>query len=387
MAVEESVLSGYRDALGRAGVQIEGIEPLHMGMYRLAYPQITSEGTSTFVSVGSIRTEIGLINQGELALYRRIEIGSTDLLPDPLASSDGDAVRESAVSSLAMELRRSLDYFHREFPDAPVVARVILAAQHPRLIELAETLSPIIKAEVEMARPPITAASTSAIATELEMPHGVNYIGAIGLAMEGIGAGSPNIPTFDLASRSGRGHELRAARKSLMTSMVAAVVVAAVGGIGAAIFGTRMAKVNEGLEKTQADHAALQSRYRPESDARLARVNQLRDLSKEGIPFQPLMDAVTAALDPQAGLNTIKFDQGGGISIAGEATSELALINTMERMRQFPHFTNTIVESFDKGGPNVKELGLRFSISTRYAGTFGNLPAALNPPRSEKQHP
>ncbi|MGI8922730.1 MAG: PilN domain-containing protein [Fimbriimonadales bacterium] len=238
-----------------------------------------------------------------------------------------------------------------------------------------------------MAKPDITAASTSAVATQLETPHGVNYIGAIGLAMDGIGAGSPNVPTFDLASRNGRGHELRAARKSLMTSMVAALVVTAIGGMGAAFLGTRMSKVNAGLEKTKAEHAALQARYRPESDARLARVNQLRDLSNEGIPFQPLMDAVSAALDPQAGLTTIRFEQGGGIKISGEATSELALINTMERMRQFPHFTNTIVDSFDKGGPNAKELGLRFSISTRYAGTFGNVPAALKPPQTELRTP
>lgn len=60
-------------------MQIEAIEPLHMDMYRLAYPQITAQATSTFVSIGSIRTEIGLINGGELALYRRIEIGASTL--------------------------------------------------------------------------------------------------------------------------------------------------------------------------------------------------------------------------------------------------------------------------------------------------------------------
>jgi Tfp pilus assembly PilM family ATPase len=371
MAVEESILNGYRDAMAKAGLQIEAIEPLHMAMYRSSFSQISSQGTTTFVSIGELRTEIGLISQDELALYRRVEIGANDLLPDPTMPSD-DKLREASVSALTTELRRSLDYFHREFPDAPVVARIILATQTPRLVELAEILTPLVRAEVEIARPQVSMAGDAEVAKVLEMPDGVNFIPAIGLAMLGVSAGSPKVPSFDLASLTGRGHELRAARKSLMTSVAAAVIIAMIVGGAAAMFGARAGEAEDRVANTEKAYQQLQAKYRPESAARMAQVTMLRDLSNEGVPFQPLMDGIASSLDPNLGITQIRFTGGDTINMAGDATSEVALINTIERMRQMPFFMGTTVDSFDKGGPKNVGYGLRFSITTHYVGSFAD---------------
>ena len=105
----------------------------------------------------------------------------------------------------------------------------------------------------------------------------------------------------------------------------------------------------------------------------------LRDLAKQGVPFQPLMDALTAALDPAVGLEKVSVDTGGVVNFVAEATNELAMINTVERLRSFPYFTDTTVNTYGKMAENEpNNPSIRFDLTTRYVGTFArpNVPAS-----------
>lgn len=97
----------------------------------------------------------------------------------------------------------------------------------------------------------------------------------------------------------------------------------------------------------------------------------LRDLGTQGVPFQPIMDALAAALDPSVGLEKISVDTGGMVHFTAEATDELAMINTVERLRSFPYFADTIVDKYGKLAENEPaNPAIRFDLTTRYVGSF-----------------
>ena len=102
------------------------------------------------------------------------------------------------------------------------------------------------------------------------------------------------------------------------------------------------------------------------------------DLTKQGVPFQPLMDALTAALDPSVGLEKVSVDTGGVVNFTAEATDELAMINTVERLRSWPYFSDTIVNNYGKMAENEpNNPAIKFDLTTRYVGTIArpNVPA------------
>lgn len=374
MAIEESVLGGYREALERAGISLDAIEAQHIGMLRSAGRAIEGEGACCVLTVGASRSEIGMVISDELCLYRRIELGTADLIADEMTGE----LRTSTVSTLATELKRSIDYFHREYPNAPIVEKVVAAIADPHLTKLPEMLIPVLRADVEIVTPPDSSAATPEISRLLDMPEGCRYLGAIGLAMEGIDVGSTNSPMFDFAASGGRSYELKSARRNFMLSAGAAAAVLVIGGVVAMYMSSKNNQLDAEISALRAEINQLQERYRPQAEARAMQLEILRDLGKQGVPFQPLMDALTAALDPSVGLEKVSVDTGGVVNFTAEATDELAMINTVERLRSFPYFTDTTVNTYGKMAENEpNNPAIRFDLTTRYVGTFArpNVPA------------
>jgi Tfp pilus assembly PilM family ATPase len=377
MAIEESVLGAYREALERAGVTVDAIEAQHVGMFRSAGDAMEKEGACCVLTVGSARSEIGMVISDELCLYRRIEIGSADMIADEMT---GD-LRETVVSTLATELKRSIDYFHREYPNAPIVEKIVAVIEDPLLAKIPELLIPVLRADVELVTPPDSSAASPEVSRLLDMPDGCRYLGAIGLAMEGIESGSSNLPVFDFAASGGRSYELKAARRNFIMSAGAAVAVLVIGGVTAFFLSSKNNQLDAEISNLRSEINTLQERYRPQAEARAMQIEILRDLGKQGVPFQPLMDALTASLDPAVGLETVSVDPGGVVNFVAEATNELAMINTVERLRSFPYFMDTTVNTYGKMAENdPANTSIRFDLTTRYVGTFArpNVPAPGN---------
>ena len=363
MAVEESILGGYREALDRAGVTMDAIESQHIGMYRAAEKFIAAETAACVVTIGEGRSEIGMVISDELALYRRIEIGSHDMIADEYTGE----LRDAVISTLSTELKRSIDYFHREYPNAPIVEKIIMVIRDPMLSKLPELLIPVLRTDIDIVTPPDSAAATPELSRILDMPDGCRYLGAIGLAMEGIDAGSTNAPLFDFAASGGRSHELRFARRNFFLAGAAALLVLAVGGAVAGFISSRNNQLDAQISSKRAEINSLQAKYRPQAEARQTQLEILNDLATQGVPFQPIMDAISAALDPSVGLEKVTVDTGGMIHFTAEATNELAMINTVERLRSFSTFAETVVDKYGKLAENEpNNPAIRFDLTTRY---------------------
>ena len=381
MAVEESILGGYREGLERAGITVDAIEAQHIGMYRAAGRDIEKEGAVCVLTIGATRSEIGMVISDELALYRRIEIGAMDLVSDDMSGE----LNESVVSSLSTELKRSIDYFHREYPNAPIVDKIISVNREPELTKLAEMLIPILRVDFEVVTPPESAAATPEISRMLDMPDGCRYLGAIGLAMEGIEVGSTNNPVFDFAASGGRSYELRSARRNFLLSGVAAAAILVVGGAIAAYMNSRNNGLDAEISRLRSEVNSLQAKYRPQAEARAMQIQILADISAQGVPFQPLMDELSRALDPAVGLEKVSVDTGGVVNLTAEAVDELAMINTVDRLRSIPLFTDTVVNTYGKLAENEPgNKAIRFDLTTRYVGSFArpDIPATGAPTSS-----
>jgi hypothetical protein len=219
--------------------------------------------------------------------------------------------------------------------------------------------------------PPESAAATPEISRLLEMPDGCRFLGAIGLAMEGIEVGSESIPRFDFASKGGRSHELKFARRNFLVAAVAAGAVLVLGGAVAGLLNSRNNSLDADISARRAEINQLQEKYRPQAEARSMQIQILSDLASQGVPFQPLMDALAAALDPSVGLEKITVDTGGMVHFTAEATDELAMISTVERLRSFSYFADTTVDKYGKLAENdPNNPAIRFDLTTRYIGSM-----------------
>jgi type IV pilus assembly protein PilM len=377
MAVEESILSGYRDVATRAGLQVEGIEPIHLAMYRSAHELVRRQPSTMVVTISNTATEISFVVHDSLALYRRVDLGVKQLVGD----SEANAYNEENANAMAMELRRSLDYFHRQYNTAPPVSTIVTVVTEPRLQGFGNWLAEQLRLTCLNATLESASAASPELASRLDGSAGLAYIGAVGLALRGLGIAADTVPSFDLSRLSGATYERRMQRRTVFASLVASAAILALFGAVAGYFAIRGRGLEDEVAAKRVALNQLNAAYRPASEAKMARLSLLRQLSREGVPFQFVMDAVAASLDPGAGLTQINLGVDSRIRLSGEATSELAVINTLEKLRRSPYFTNSLIESFDKRASGGRE-GIRFEISCNYLADaiVASIPTANAPP-------
>src|SRR5207245_118781 len=80
MAAEEKVVTGFRETAEHAGLQLVAFEPLLLAMYRASYSRAQAQTSVVCISVSYARSEIAIVDQGRIKLYRRVDVGSDDLI-------------------------------------------------------------------------------------------------------------------------------------------------------------------------------------------------------------------------------------------------------------------------------------------------------------------
>jgi len=396
MAAEERVVATYTDIADRAGLHLVALEPLLLGMYRAAWPRIQAQPSAICVLVGYGRTEIAIVDHGQIRLYRRVDFGSDDLVagrrptrgpgglgghsservllgddapePEVLREPTPGEIVQSAATSLATELQRSLDYYRREYPQATTVSRTILATHDPQAEPLAEWLSQALRIDVEAAEPPISIDVGRAIASQLEAPHGLRFLAAAGLAMHELPGLADSVPRFNLALRDRVDPEVAQARRSLTMVLASSVALAMIGLVVVLTLARNASQLEHNVEFRKSQLGAR----RMENESRIqmlrAQRDQVRILKAQGFPFPRIMDAIAVAVDPEAGLRNVGLSNAGALALEGEASNERAIIRTLEGLKRCPYFFNTSLDSFEWVSDNQSRL-LRFNISSQLAGT------------------
>src|SRR5262249_53011379 len=152
-------VSAAAELATQAGLQLVGIEPSLAAMYRFAYPQLHDQASAAFVSVGYSKSEIAILDHGQIRLYRRADIGTDEMIKgrqgllaaakagmenasgrvmlgehpeedEENASEEhiSGGINNTKAGTFAVEVKRSIDYFRREFPRATPLSTIYLAA-------------------------------------------------------------------------------------------------------------------------------------------------------------------------------------------------------------------------------------------------------------------
>lgn len=374
MASDDPILVALDDIAKGAGLAVVSREPQQLGSIRASMPK-NVEKTLLIISIEDVASEIAIVDQGRMSLYRRIDVGGLHLVANALAAqmigsggvdyvpaafspSEPLPIDEVLSSRLATEIRRSLDFYRRQFPESEVT-QAVLAPADPRLATMTEYLGNSLGVQCTLAEPTV-GASPGAYA-EMGTPPSTSYLGAIGIAIGENGYGADTLPRFDLVPAKPHGARLSEGGSKVAASLVATLVVA---GAGLGYWWTVKSDAEETEKRVvslETENRRLTEILKPKEERRQQELKVIADLARQGVPFPWVMDEVTTALDPGVGVNEISFD-GGRVRVSGEARTEAAMISTLDRLRTQGSFRSTYLNQFQ----NPDGLGLRFDLSSTF---------------------
>jgi type IV pilus assembly protein PilM len=373
MAADDPILHACDEVARKAGLTLVAKEPAQLGAIRAAFQTNFAEPT-LIISIEEAATEIAVVDNGKMMLYRRIDVGGRNLLSSAVALAGATVggvdsvprantmnsmpVDEVLSARLATEIRRSMDYHRRQFPQHEI-GQAVLASMDSRLNSMAEYLEGALGMQCRIAVASVRA--SGAAASELGTPIASEYFSSIGLAAGELGYGDHVLPTIDLVPSAPRKQGLFVESGKVIASVAVTAVIVAVGLFGWYTLSSQALQSEKETSNLKEKAVALQAELAPKQAHKDMELRLLSDLSKQGTPFPVVMDAITLAMDPGVGINEIHFD-GTHVRLGGESKDESALVNTLNHIRDNSSFTLPLVDNFQ----NQNGAGLVFNISSDY---------------------
>ena len=413
MAADKNVIATYQRVAELANLNLLSLEPTLIAMYRVGWLASKEQTGALCLSVDHTRAELAFVEGGAIQLYRRIDVGSETLFPSLFPGSaqnssttararpsilgeeeepsltlaglnptlPGVSMNMNAARAVAVEVRRSIEYYRREHPNS-VASDIVLVSDVAAL----ETMAPWLEGELErntaLARPSLLSSITganilklpaSAGASDVEQPE-LALLPALGLAMGLLPDPPANMPRFNLTSAHRMNAIADAVRRALLVSAAASAAILLFGGVIGGFIFLRAHSAEQELDKLQADYSAKQQKQNLIVSDWQRQQNQLTALQKKGYPFPRLMDAITNVVPPQAGLTEVSVDGTGRLTLTGKAVSDLAVVQTLDGLRAVDWFVLPTLENQERRKDrNELPSHVDFKISTQ-------LTTAVEPP-------
>ncbi len=432
MATEDRVAQGFRAVVERAGLQFIALEPITLALFRAAYPLLQSAPSTLCLAVTPTRSELSILDQGRIRLYRRLDQGSDDFIkgrrtassripgsadlsmdfgvPTPArpprimlnpdegdtdelqtgdlnsrrgtgafppidSSATGGKVTPQAAASLSNEVQRSLDYYQREFPAATPITRIVLTSNDPEAADIASWLTQSLQLDVSVVEPPLDAGSPSEIAAMLQAPQGLKYLGALGLAQYAVMPESRAVPHFNLATTATSTTPI-IERDRLTAVMIGAICILIGGFFSGLMIGRSANGENDELQRLRKQYALNQQDYSV-LDRKIQDEQALGWIVKsDNLPMPAIMDQVTKELPLGVGLKNLQIERGGKISVEGSARDLQEFNLYYLTLRTCPHFVGTRAQTVTSDP--VTHI-TTFRIETALSGTQAALQSENSP--------
>jgi type IV pilus assembly protein PilM len=411
MAAEEPIINAYRTIAERAGLRLVALEPTLPAMYRSASPMVYSRPSALCLTISSSESEIAIVDEGNIRLYRRVDNGydqliggasdtaaplSADLNSPALAerkplglmddydyvepvqpksttaaaaAANNDPFDLMAANNLAIELQRSMDYYKREYPNAVEVSYIVIVSHIPEMAPLSEWLSQALSLEVNVAQIPVSGLADMNILPRLEPPHSMQFLTAAGLAMRELTSLPAGIPQFDLLPTRKADKQEAILRHRLTFALAASVVLLMLGMFKSFTVGQEANKVESALAHLKGDIAQLQQLKSIKLDEIQKQRDLLAVLKRDGLPVPRVSDAIAGTVPPNIALTEVSLNKAGSLTIGGEAVNDRLIITMLEGLKTSPLLQNTSLESFDSTSNNAAQKHLvKFQITSQLVG-------------------
>lgn len=381
MAAEGHITGSLRSLAERAGLDVVALEPISVGMLRTACTSVEGSPEGLLLLIGETATEAAVMHEGRYWLYRRIDIGSNALFQktpiemeriDPLsrpaeaitesAAFEAPALRKGPADGFAVEIRRTLEYFAREFPDATTKSVIRIVLNDPVAKPLQEFLADALGAEVRIVAPNGFVSQDAKVNNALSGETAFRYAGAYGLSLhhgEGI---AETIPSLDLYVRERKMAVLESKRRTFAGSLVAAILAIVLAITGILYFGQKANHLENDLVGLKSEQASLRGSQLQSLQGSQQVIEQIAFFSRTGVPAVWFVDSIANSLNQEVGVNEIRFEDGGTVTITGEAASEQALLLTVQRIQTQPNLGMAYVSSFEKIDRNTANPAIRFQL-------------------------
>src|SRR5581483_10105353 len=439
MAVDDRIAQGYRLAIEKAQLQLIALEPITLALFRAAYPMLETEPAVLCLAVTPQRSELSVLDHTQLRYYRRLDIGSNDLitgrrtaagavpgrpvslagdtadlgggrstrsltldeddptaeltpsgmpagtnvggtgpLPPPGGAAHFGDVIPQAAASLASEVQRSLDFYRREYPNSTAIGRVILATNDPEAEALSELLADALRMDVRVVETPTDPGLPPQTAAQLESPQGLRFLGAAGLALHTLAPDWKQVPRFNLAAGTQGERILPIERDRLTASMIFSACVL-FGGLFFAFMYTRQASIEQHtVEQMTSELIGRQANYQSKFQERRDENILAGIIKADNLPVPGLMDIIAGTLPPQnVGLTNLTFDRRGKIALEGKAKTLAEFNIFFFNLNQCSQYLTTpkLVSLSTEGRSNI----VHFNVETSLRGTQEALGVARTP--------
>ncbi len=365
VGAEEGAISAYRELAHKAGLNIIAIEPLAISMRRAASVNLNDEESFVHLAALDQSTEISVGFKGEICLYRRIDIGIVELFtgttPPPVGDlapqfdmpstpkhgAEPESLSQSAVSALVTEIRRSIEFYEREFPEAPGCEKLRLSCSDKRFDALAKALSFALEVEVALVHPPYDNAGPRATMV-LADASSSTYAGVSGLSQFNKQSAQGNSPAIDLYVHERKSVEVQVKRKGFAGALSVSILAVLAGIYGGLHFGLKAIAIEHELEHKDEELALLAREQRLSADQELKRKQDILALSKDNAPLQDALHMVSECLDGGCGIEELSLVGSHQLTLRGEATESGSVIQTVKMMQQHRSVLSATISSIEK---------------------------------------
>jgi|GEM_PF-4814520 len=386
VGAEGPIVSALREIADKASLNVLAFEPIHIGMYRTATESLR-DSSAMVLTISEERCDVTLHSGGEICLFREIDLGADTLLThhydddpftnpaligDDVATIDPARVKMDSANTLSIELKRSVEYFQREYPAADPIDRLIVVTTEPAISDLTVWLSGELNLPVEIVSSYKANAEKESVRSDFKPPNGARYGAAYGLAMRGAYSMEKRIPIMDLFVRERSAVALEEKRKGIAGSLLVSIAAVAIGIVFAYKFGIDANHVEHALGHVTDDITDLQTTFQRTSEDQIKKRKQYDLLTQDGVPLGTLIDAVASKLSGSIGLTDIQAGNTGQVTISGEAKDENSVIKAADWLTTDPIFQSANVSSLEKLDPEGSKVGIKFRINS--TGRFGKPP-------------
>lgn len=377
MAVEEGVVSPLREVAERANLHISALEPSALAMMRTVSLATPPTGTAFTLVIGGDNTDAVFFINGELAAYRRMEIGSITLIDaEKLANSASlvavggqapevgayECLNEGAVDKLALEARRTIEYLQREFPNFAALDRIQIVTDIPEIEPLARILTERFGVTTSIVLPPVTESDSPSAVVEMTGISGIRYATAYGLAMYNAPQAGSHVPKLDLFSTQRTAAVNEATKRNFAGSIVVSLFAIVAGIVGYWLYSQQISKIDGLVRTTSAQTATVNGLIDRTIEERANQAKQYRALRREGVPVGAMMDYIVGSLEPGVGLTSVSIAPDLRVTISGEALDEASVIRTTQNLQRSPVIKGLMINSFARVTSEAVN-GIRFQLS------------------------
>ncbi len=360
MAADKKTVDNYREALRLAGLQLFALEPTSLAAARAVFPALAHGGVG-FVTVGARSTELSVFCDGALRYSRQIDVGTLDIVghapegvlnaaeatPTLAAPIAGIPTLERSggdLQTLLFELQRSLDFYHREAPDAARVGRLLLAVDGTKVQGLDGHLQTGLELPVTVCDP---FADLDHGAIPVDPVGAAAFAPALGLARRALGT-TPEAPLVDL-SFTGRGSRLAKSAPRWMTWATGLSLVLVLGAIVAFLqVSANLRNREEDLRKAKAELSRVSAEEQERTRA-AQRVQEAQAIVQlRGLPWSDILFHVSSSMPEGVWLTSVQVQSGGTLALEGRALSPNSVAVLMEALVQSPLFRNPQLASMSK---------------------------------------